>query len=431
MTSPLTIPLPPHLDILKRLFSPDTHDRIFLVGGTVRDLFLGRLPQDIDLVAALPHEQMEALGFRRIHPKSAVSIFFRFHTTLGKIEATTIGATEELESDLRRRDVTVNAMALSLSGNLFDPLHGVDSLARMELHPCSATSFITDPVRIFRLFRFEAQGWRMTAFAHELIREREWNDHFSVIPVERFSAELLKALTGEQPTRFFRGMIEFGVGELFLPELFRMKDIPAGPLEHHPEGDLFTHSVQVLERAALTAGDTVTRFCALFHDLGKLATPPEQYPKHHGHDEAGFRSARAFCQRLVFPAELREPLRWVNRLHTTASRWRELRTSTKIKLAEDAVRGGVAWILPTVAAADQHDGDGMPGWDSAVQIVQLATAALGVDPRLLAPFPTDGVVPLRPDQRHAFLHQKRVERYRATMNKKNDVEEKNRFDTVK
>ena len=417
MTTPHAILLPPHLDTLKRLFPPDTHDRIFLVGGTVRDLLLGRIPQDIDLVVALPHQQLESLAFRRVHPKSSVPIFFRFHQALGKIEVTTIGTPEDLESDLRCRDVTVNAMALSLAGDFFDPLHGYGALEKRQLQPCSDSSLVCDPLRIFRLFRFEAQGWRMTTAAEDLIREREWRDLLAGIPVERFSGELLKALTGCEPARFFRMMVAFQVGEFFLPELFRMKEIPAGPLEHHPEGDLLTHSLQVLERASVSASDAVTRFCALFHDLGKLATPPDLYPKHHGHDEAGFRSARSLCQRLMLPASMRDALRWVNRLHTTAGRWAELRGGTKIKLAEDAVRGGVARILPLVTGADRNEGDGMTGWDRAVEIVQLTTAALGIDPRLLTTFPTDGVVPLRPDQRQAFLHQKRVELFRATKNK--------------
>jgi tRNA nucleotidyltransferase (CCA-adding enzyme) len=427
--APRTIPLPLYLAPLLALFPPHTLDRIFFVGGTVRDILLNRPSHDVDLIAALYDNELENLAFRRVLPRSAAPIYFRSHNQLGKIEVTTIGTTDELESDLRRRDVTVNAMALSLTGDFIDPLNGYTSLRRRELHPCSPMAFLTDPLRIFRLFRFEAHGWRMTSDAEGLIREREWCDAFSHMPVERFSGELLKALAGNDPSRFFRRMIEFGVGEGFLPEIFRMKDIPAGPVIHHPEGDLFTHSLQVMERVCAVTDDVVARFCALFHDLGKLSTPPEHYPKHHGHDEAGFCAARPLCDRLALPATYRNTLRWVNRLHTTANRWEELRSGTKIRLAEDAVRGGVAGILPLIAAADKPYGGGMSEWEEAVSIVQLPTAELGIDPRLLATLPREGIVPLPPEQRPALIHQRRVEMFRAVSDIKNELPRENRFDT--
>ena len=410
MTAPRIIPPP---SSLLALFPPDVHDRIFLVGGTVRDILLARASQDIDLVAVLSADAMKDLGFRRVQPKSAAPIFFRFHESLGKIEVTTIESTADLEADLRRRDFTANALALSLTGKFIDPLDGYSALQHRELRTCSDAAFVSDPLRIFRALRFEADAWRMTPATTELIREREWSDAFSLLPVERFAGEMLKALAVADPARFFRRMIEFGVGREFLPEIFRMREVPAGPVEHHPEGDLLTHSLQVLERVCSKTGDVVTRFCALFHDLGKLETSPELYPKHHGHDEAGFRTSRSFCDRLALPAAFRTALAGVNRLHTTASRWEELRTGTKIKLAEQAVRSGIAGILPLVAAADKPDGAGMSGWESAVRIVMLTTSELGIDQRLFASVPAGGISPMPPNQRPAYIHQKRVETFRS------------------
>jgi tRNA nucleotidyltransferase (CCA-adding enzyme) len=402
------------------LFPSTAHDRIFLVGGTVRDILLEQPSKDIDLVAVLSAQEMKDFGFRRVQPKSAVPIYFQCHPALGKVEVTTIESGADLEADLRRRDVTVNALALSLTGAYLDPLDGYSSLQSRELRACSDEAFIADPVRIFRAFRFEANGWRMSPATEELIRGREWREAFRLLPMERFSGEMLKALAAAEPGRFFRRMIEFGVGLEFLPEIFRMKEVPAGPVEHHPEGDLLTHSLQVMERVCGSTNDVVTRFCALFHDLGKLETLPELYPKHHGHDEAGFRTARPFCDRLAFSVMFRTALSWVNRLHTTAGRWEELRTGTKIKLAEQAVRGGITDILSLVAAADKPDGTGMPGWDSAVRIVRLSTSELGIDPRLLAAVPLDGIVPLSPEQRPALIHQRRVEMFRAVLDIKNE-----------
>jgi tRNA nucleotidyltransferase (CCA-adding enzyme) len=414
---------------LLSLFPPVAHERIFLVGGTVRDILLEQPSKDIDLVAVLSSQEMKDLGFRRVQPRSAVPIYFQFHLSLGKIEVTTIESCAALEADLRRRDVTVNAMALTLTGTFLDPLDGCPALQCRELRACSDEAFSMDPVRIFRVFRFEADGWRLTPATEELIRDREWNEALRLLPTERFSGEMLKALAAAEPGWFFRRMIEFEVGRQFLPEIFRMKKVPAGPVEHHPEGDLLTHSLQVLERVCVSTSDVVTRFCALFHDLGKLETLPELYPKHHGHDEAGFRTARSFCDRLALSVTFRTALSWVNRLHTTAGRWGELRTGTKIKLAEQAVRGGITDILSLVAAADKPDGTGMSGWERAVRIVQLSTPELGIDPRLLAAVPLDGIVPLSPEQRPALIHQRRVEMFRAVSDIKNESPRENRLST--
>ena len=183
MPAPRTIPLPTYLAPLLNLFPPAAHDRTFLVGGTVRDILLAQASQDIDLVAALSSREMADLGFRRVQPKSAAPIFFRFHKSLGKIEVTTIESPADLEADLRRRDFTANALALSLTGELIDPLDGFSAIQSRELGACGDESFVSDPVRMFRAFRFEADGWRMTPDTCGLIREREWSEALGHIPM--------------------------------------------------------------------------------------------------------------------------------------------------------------------------------------------------------------------------------------------------------
>ena len=385
----------------------------------MRDLLMGCPPKDLDLIAALPAAELERFGFHRVEPKNAPSIYLRWCESLGKIEVSLLGSTGFLETDLRRRDFTANAIALSLNGDLLDPLGGQQALRERLLIPCSDTAFAADPIRIFRGYRFETDGWRMAGQAEVLIRKQRWGELFRKIPMERFSGEMLKALSGEEPSRFFRRMAEFGAGEEFLPELFRMTAIPAGPPQYHPEGNLLTHALLVLDRVAAKSDDVVARFCALFHDLGKLATPPELYPRHHGHDVAGFHLARSFCDRLALPVAFRTALIWSNRLHTTANRWEELRDSTKVRLAEQAVKGKIAASLPLIVAADKPGGEGMPGWDEAIRVVRLTTTELDIDPRLLGAHPIDGVVPLPPEQRPALIHQKRVEVFRELVKPKN------------
>ena len=392
------------ITFLHKLFPAELHSRILLVGGTVRDMLLGKENQDIDLVAALPHDKLLALGFRLVEASSSATIYFKHHHTFGKIEVTRINSMDELEDDLLQRDFTINAMAMDLAGEHIDPLGGEAGLKAGILRTCSNQSFTGDPLRIFRAFRFEVDGWRMTPETKLLIRTRDWSDAFSAMPVERFSNEMLKALARKTPERFFERMIEFNVGMEFLPELFRMPHIPAGPLEHHPEGDLFTHSVQVLQRVASVSTDPLARFCAFFHDLGKLATDPALYPKHHGHDDAGFEMADTFCNRLCLPATYRKALAWISRLHGKANKWDELRDSAKIKMAEQAIKAGIVEILPLVSAADKPGNQPIAGWYYAVRVAAMNTRELGIDQEKLETMPIEN--------RPSYLLQKRVEALR-------------------
>lgn len=393
--------MPAILSFLKTLFPPACHDRVLLVGGTVRDLLRNKACQDIDLVAALSPAELVVLGFRLVKASSSASIYFNYHPEFGKIEVTVLADMTDLDEDLLRRDFTVNAMAMTLSGDLIDPLGGKEDLKHRILRACSSGSFAGDPLRVFRAFRFETNGWQMTPGAEELIRRNDWSEAFRVMPVERFSGEMLKALSGTQPEIFFQRMIEFNTGDGFLPELFRMPAIPAGPLQHHPEGDLFSHAVQVLQRVTAVSSDPLARFCSFFHDIGKLATAPELYPKHHGHDYTGFGMAVTFCDRLRLSHEYRTALAWISSLHGKANLWGTLRDSTKLTMAGQAVKAGIVEILPLVAGADKADNPPMAGWDMAVRIVGMNTQELGIDQEKLEAMPIKN--------RAAYILQKRVE----------------------
>jgi tRNA nucleotidyltransferase (CCA-adding enzyme) len=389
---------------LKDLFSRDDWQRVWLVGGIVRDFILGRASRDIDLATTVPSSTLELLGFRLVEGKSTLPIHFKADPEYGIIEVVSLVDAGDLMEDLHRRDFTINALALPLAGELIDPLGGREHMEQGVLRACSARAFRDDPLRIFRAFRFETEGWRLAPESAVLIRKESWEESWSGIPVERFSREMLKALDGTSPERFFLRMVEFEVGSVYLPELFRMPRIPAGPLDKHPEGDLLTHSCQVLTRVAVRSDDPLARFCAFFHDLGKLATDPAHHPKHHGHDDAGFALAKAFCDRLRISADHRTALMWVSLLHGSANRWAELRDSTKLKMADQARRGGIVKVLPLVSAADKPDGSGMPGWECAVQVAGMNTMELGIDPRKLEDMPVE--------LRSGFILQERVKRFR-------------------
>jgi tRNA nucleotidyltransferase (CCA-adding enzyme) len=183
--------------------------------------------------------------------------------------------------------------------------------------------------------------------------------------------------------------------------------IPAGPLIHHPEGDLFSHSIQVLQRASDASSDPLTRFCAMFHDIGKLGTAPTLYPRHHGHDQAGFKMALECCMRLRLPAQYGTALAWISRLHGTFNLWDQLRDTTRIRMAGQALKAGITEILPLVAAADKTGGTEPAEWRKALRCADMSSVELGIDPQVL--------VRMQPSKRSDHILQKRVECFRATL----------------
>lgn len=363
---------------LQQFFPQQYHDRIFLVGGTVRDFLLQQPACDYDLIAALPEELLPSLGFRLVAGKTTGPVWFHHDAQLEKLELIRLDDLIQLDTDLQRRDFTVNAIALSLSGRWYDPLHGQQDLQQRLLRVCSGQSFTEDPLRIIRCFRFVADGWQMTPETEQLIRQQDWGVQLDVLPVERFSREMVKALAGRQPERFFEQMVRFRLGADWLPELFRMAAIPAGPLQHHPEGDLLTHCLQVLQRAAAVSPDPLARFCAFFHDIGKLSTDPARYPKHHGHDEGGFKPALKLCKRLCLPTEWGRALAWTSRLHLNLNRWSELRDATKLRIADQACKAGIIRILPIVSVADKPGNSTPAQWFQALEVVAMNSAQLGI-----------------------------------------------------
>ena len=111
------------IDHLKGIFPEETHQRIFLVGGAVRDMLLGQERTDIDLAAALTAGEFIALGFHLVEGKSTAAIWHRHIVGLGTIETTPLADAAGLADDLRRRDFSINAMAVTLAGDVIDPLN--------------------------------------------------------------------------------------------------------------------------------------------------------------------------------------------------------------------------------------------------------------------------------------------------------------------
>jgi tRNA nucleotidyltransferase (CCA-adding enzyme) len=225
------------------------------------------------------------------------------------------------------------------------------------------------------------------------------------IPVERFSREMLKAFSSPAPQQFFQAMLEFSTGRCWLPELFRMPLVPAGPLHYHPEGDLLAHSLEVLERVSTRTADPLARFCAFFHDIGKLSTDEAFYPRHFDHEETGFAMAFELCKRLALPGSYAKALAWTSRLHGKVNKFEELRPATRIRVAEKAIKAGITEILPLVALADKPGNGIDQEWRQTVFVAVMNAAQLDIDSEKMNALP--------PVKRAEFILQKRVERLKA------------------
>jgi len=301
-----------------------------LVGGPVRDAFLGRAVNDLDLATSARPDEIISIV------KSVADAHWDIGRAFGTIgarfgddtvEITTYRADayspdsrkpdvafgETLEGDLVRRDFTMNAMALRLPGRtLVDPSGGLDDLfARRLMTPGSPDdSFGDDPLRMLRAARFAAQlGVDLDASVLEAMGRMR--DRLSIVSAERVRDELVKILGAAAPRRGLTLLVETGLAELVLPEL------PALRLEvdeHAHHKDVYEHSLTVLEQAIELEGertpgvspDTVLRLAALLHDIGKPATKRVEAGgsvSFHHHDVVGAKLARKRLTALRFDKE--------------------------------------------------------------------------------------------------------------------------------
>jgi tRNA nucleotidyltransferase (CCA-adding enzyme) len=293
---------------------------IYLVGGAVRDRLLG-LPvteQDWVVVGATP-QQMLAERFKPvgrdfpvfIHPETGEEYALArterktgpgYH---GFVFNTSPGVT--LEEDLRRRDLTINAMALDAQGRLIDPWSGqADLRARVLRHVSPA--FGEDPLRVLRVARFAARfahlGFKVAPETLELMRRMAASGELDTLTPERVWNELSKALSQRMPSRFIRVLRDCeALGRLF-PEIDCLFGIPQPP-RWHPEVDAGIHLLLSLDQAALLSDETIVRFAVLVHDMGKCATPRGQWPDHQGHGQAGAGAIERLCKRLRVPNDYR------------------------------------------------------------------------------------------------------------------------------
>ena len=319
----------------------DAGFRLALVGGPVRDAILGRLGNDLDFTTdARPHESKKILNAWADNTWDTGILFGTVAAKRGDVtvEVTTYRSDkyeedsrkpdvefgETIEGDLSRRDFTVNAMALELTGaepEFIDPYGGLEDLVKKVLRtPVTATqSFSDDPLRMMRAARFASQ--LNFELAPDVVTALStMASRISIISAERVRDELTKLLLAPNPRVGITILVESGLAELILPEIPKLRlEID----EHHHHKDVYEHSLTVLEQAMaqeerLGGPNLVIRLAALLHDIGKPKTRnliPGGGVSFHHHEVVGARLAKARLQALRFDNETIEAVETLVALH--------------------------------------------------------------------------------------------------------------------
>lgn len=351
--------------------------KIYLVGGAVRDALLGLPVKDRDwvVVGATP-ESMLAQGFVQVgadfpvflHPQSKEEYALaRTERKSGRGYAGFQFDTQvsvSLTDDLRRRDLTINAIAQDLDGTIHDPFNGCLDLENRVLRHVSE-AFVEDPVRVLRIARFAARyaklGFRIAPETMALMRAQVQAGELAHLVNERVFEELKKALGEAKPSVFLRALRECGALKVVFPEIDALYGVPQ-VAKYHPEIDTGIHQEMVSDQAAILApGDALVGFCALTHDFGKALTPGSVLPRHLEHESNGVAPVKAFCQRLKVPAAW-QAIAMINCAeHLNIHRIESMRAGSIMHLLErlDAFRRPER--IPVIAAACAADRRGRLG----------------------------------------------------------------------
>lgn len=312
--------------------------QLFIVGGFVRDLILNRHTNEIDLLVIGNGPEFASLAANELGVKN-VSIFKNFgtaHFSYDDYQIEFVGARKEsyhresrkpvvedgtFEDDIKRRDFTINTLAVSLNkntfGNLIDTFNGLEDIKnkiiRTPLDP--SETFNDDPLRILRAFRFASQ-LQFTLSAELLNAATMMKDRLKIVSQERITDEFLKILSSPKPSVGLELLFYSEIMNVIFPEIANLAGVDQRQDYHHK--DVFFHTCKVVDNISLNTNDVWLRFAALVHDIAK--PPTKKFIDgigwtFHGHEELGARMLKGIFKRMKLPLNKLEYVEKLVRLH--------------------------------------------------------------------------------------------------------------------
>jgi poly(A) polymerase len=308
----------------------------YVIGGFVRDIYLGRDSKDIDVVTIGKGIELAELVHKQLGEEAHLSVFKNFGTAQVKIndlEIEFVGARKEsynrdsrkpivedgtLENDQDRRDFTINALAIGLSksnfGKLLDPFNGVgdieNKILRTPLEP--EVTYSDDPLRMMRAIRFSSQlGFTIEKESLDAISKNK--ARINIVSKERITDELNKIILSPIPSVGFKLLYDTGLLHLIFPEMVKLYGVETINGKSHK--DNFYHTLEVLDNTAKKSNNLWLRWSAILHDIAKPATKrfePEHGWTFHGHEDKGARMVPKIFESLRLP--LNEKMKYVQKL---------------------------------------------------------------------------------------------------------------------
>lgn len=322
------------IDIAKKI--NENNGNMYLVGGAVRDELMQKEIHDNDYcITGLTVEQ-----FTKLFPNAKL-VGNDFPVFLINGEEYALARSEEkasighkgfkmhtspditIEDDLKRRDITINAIAKNvLTNEIIDPFNGQEDLKNGIIRHVS-NAFAEDPLRAYRVARF-ASKFNFNIHPETINLMNLLRNEISTLTPERVFLELRKALQTDKPSKFFIALKEANILDIHFKEIYDLIGVIQPP-QYHPEGDCFNHSMIVLDKVSNQTFDTMVRFAGLVHDLGKGKTPKEILPHHYNHEKNGIEPINNLSKRIKLPKSWKKAGQNACQYHMLAKKYEEMR----------------------------------------------------------------------------------------------------------